>query len=150
MTLTGTRLKRAIRDTRGGAPCSSLSHSRLQAAQKALDDLAAHGITGFTDWAGRNWDLATYVEMATRTAVSNIWDELRAAAMVRSGLDLAVIGTHSTEGSCLHCLPWLGRTISLTGATTGYPTMTKPGRPGSDIRTAGASSCRSATTAPRT
>jgi hypothetical protein len=63
-----------------------------------------------------------YVEMATRTAVSNMWDELQAAAMVRSGLDLAVIGTHSTEGSCLHCLPWLGHTISLTGATAGYAT----------------------------
>jgi Phage minor capsid protein 2 len=112
----------AIRDTRGGAPYSSLSYSRLQAAQKALDDLAAHGITGFTDSAGRRWDLATYVEMATRTAVSNMWDDLQAAAMVRSGVDLAVIGTRSTEGSCPHCLPWLGRTISLTGATEGYPT----------------------------
>jgi Phage minor capsid protein 2 len=112
----------AIRDTRGGAPYSSLSYSRLQAAQKALDDLAAHGITGFTDKAGRNWDLATYVEMATRTAVSNMWDELQASAMVRSGIDLALIGTHSTEGSCPRCLPWLGQTISLTGATEGYPT----------------------------
>jgi Phage minor capsid protein 2 len=112
----------AIRDTRGGAPYSSLSYSRLQAAQKALDDLAAHGITGFTDSAGRNWDLATYVEMATRTAVSNMWDELQASAMVRSGIDLALIGTHSTEGSCPRCLPWLGQTISLTGATEGYPT----------------------------
>jgi Phage minor capsid protein 2 len=112
----------AIRDTRGGAPYSSLSYSRLQAAQKALDDLAAHGITGFTDAAGRNWDLATYVEMATRTAVSNMWDELQASAMVRSGIDLALIGTHSTEGSCPRCLPWLGQTISLTGATEGYPT----------------------------
>jgi hypothetical protein len=51
-----------------------------------------------------------------------MWDELQAAAMVRSGLDLAVIGTHSTEGSCPHCVPWLGKTISLTGATAGYPT----------------------------
>lgn len=113
----------AIRDTRGGAPYSTLSLSRIQAAQKALDDLADHGITGFTDSAGRKWDLASYVEMATRTAVSNAWDDLTAAAAKRSGLDLALVYTHSTEGSCPHCLPWLGRTISLTGATRGYPTL---------------------------
>ena len=113
----------AVRDTRGGAPYSTLSLSRVQAAQKALDDLAAHGITGFTDSAGRNWDLASYVEMATRTAVSNSWDDLLAKAAQRGGLDLAEIYTHSTEGSCPHCLPWLGRTVSLTGSTAGYPSL---------------------------
>ena len=112
----------AIED-RGGMPGASLSLSRIQAAQQALDDLTAHGITGFTDAAGRNWDLATYVEMATRTAVSNAWDDLQAAAMQRSGLDLIETYTHSTEGSCPLCIPWLGRTLSLTGATPGYPTL---------------------------
>jgi hypothetical protein len=114
---------RAIANTRGGMPYSSLSLSRIQAAQKALDDLAAHGITGFTDKAGRNWDLTSYVEMATRTAVSNAWDDMQAKAMVRSGLDLVFTYTHSTEGSCPRCIPWLGKTLSLTGATTGYPTL---------------------------
>jgi len=103
-------------------PTGSLTLSRIQAAQTALDDLAEHGITGFTDAAGRNWDLTSYVEMATRTAVSSLWDELQHGAMTRAGIDLAVIGTHSTEGSCPLCIPWLGRTISLTGATKGYPT----------------------------
>jgi hypothetical protein len=107
----------------GGWPGQSLSYRRIQAAQAVLDDLAEHGITGFTDKAGRRWDLASYVEMATRTAVSNAWDEMQAQAAIRSGLDLAETGTHSTEGSCKLCLPWLSRTISLTGATAGYPTL---------------------------
>jgi hypothetical protein len=118
----GRAVSGAIQNTRGGMPYSSLSLSRIQAAQKALDDLASQGITGFTDRAGRKWDLASYVEMATRTAVSNAWDDMQHSAMMRAGFDLAVIGTHSTEGSCPHCLPWLGRTISLSGATAGYPT----------------------------
>lgn len=113
----------AIGETRGGMPYSSLSLSRIQAAQKALDTLASQGVTGFTDRAGRNWDLASYVEMATRTAVSNAWDDMQAKAMVRSGLDLVFTYTHSTEGSCPRCIPWLGKTLSLTGATRGYPTL---------------------------
>lgn len=112
----------AIGNVRGGAPYSSLSLSRIQAAQKALDDLAEHGITGFTDKAGRNWDLASYVEMATRTAVSNSWDDLLAQAATRSGYDLVFTYTHSTEGSCPLCLPWLGRTLSLVPSGE-YPTV---------------------------
>lgn len=113
----------AIAATRGGMPGSSLSLSRIQAAQKALDDLGEQGVTGFTDRAGRRWNLTSYVEMVTRTAVSAAWDDLQAGAMARSGLDLVLVSTHSLEGSCAACLPWLGRALSLTGATTGYPTL---------------------------
>lgn len=113
----------AIEGHRGGMPGTSLSLSRIQAAQKALDGFAERGITGFTDRAGREWDLVSYTEMATRTAVSNLWDDLQAAASLRSGFDLAEVYTHSTEGSCPVCRPWLGRTISLSGATVGYPTF---------------------------
>lgn len=106
-----------------GWPGSTLSARRIQAAQEILDDLAEHGITGFVDKAGRKWDLATYVEMATRTSVSNAWDDMQAAAAIRSGLDLVKTGTYSQEGSCPLCIPWLGRILSLTGATDGYPTV---------------------------
>jgi hypothetical protein len=107
----------------GGFPGSTLSARRIRAAQSMLDDLAERGITGFTDKAGRKWDLASYVEMATRTAVSSAWDDMQAQAAARAGIDLADIGTDSTEGSCPHCLPWLGKTISLFGETPGYPTL---------------------------
>lgn len=117
-------VREAIEATRGGMPQSSLSLSRIQAAQKALDRLAGRGITGFTDRAGREWDLLAYVEMATRTAVSNAWDNLLGAAMIRSGQDLVFTITGSTEGSCPLCLPWLGRVLSLTGMTTGRAPIT--------------------------
>jgi hypothetical protein len=107
----------------GGFPGQSLSYRRLQAAQEMLDELASKGITGFTDKSGRAWDLATYVEMATRTAVSNAWDDMQAGMAVKSGLDLVWTSTHSTEGSCPACLPWLGKILSLTGATAGIKTV---------------------------
>jgi minor capsid protein 2 len=116
-------IREAVESTRHGFPGSSLSLSRIQAAQKALDRFAEHGITGFTDRAGRDWDLLSYVEMATRTAVSHAYDNLHNAALVRSGIDLVTVYTHSAEGSCPQCLPWLGKTLSLTGQTPGHPTM---------------------------
>lgn len=104
-----------------GSPADPLA--RLKAAQKALDDLGRDGLTGFVDKAGRRWNLATYTEMATRTAVSNAIDAALAASLTRAGADLVVVGTHSTEGSCALCRPWLGRTLSLTGATPGLPAL---------------------------
>ena len=109
----------ALDETRGGLPATSTSYSRLQAAQKALDKLTAQGITGYTDKAGKNWNLASYVEMATRTAVSQRYDDLQNAALERAGIDLIYTYTISTEGSCDLCLPWLDRVLSLSGDTVG-------------------------------
>lgn len=103
------------------APAASTP--RIGAAQLALDALAVQGLVGFVDRAGRRWNLASYAEMATRAAVSNAWDDTQAATLARAGHDLVVVGTHSTEGSCAQCRPWLGRTLSLTGATPGFPTL---------------------------
>jgi len=104
-------------------PGQSLSYRRVQAAQVMLDELAGRGITGYTDRIGRNWDLATYCEMATRTATANAWDDMQAGLAAGAGLDLVETSTHSTEGSCPLCVPWLGKVLSLTGATPGHPTI---------------------------
>jgi hypothetical protein len=106
-----------------GQPATAPSLPRIQATQKALAAFAAVGLVGFVDKAGRRWNLATYTEMATRAAVSNAWDATRSAALTRAGIDLVLVDTHSTEGSCALCRPWLGRTLSLTGVTPGYPTL---------------------------
>jgi hypothetical protein len=44
--------------------------------------------------------------------------------LIRAGQDLIWTFTHSTEGSCPLCLPWLGRVLSLTGQTTGIAEIT--------------------------
>lgn len=117
-------VQEAIESTRGGVPADSTSWSRIQAAQKALDRLTGHGIKAFTDRAGREWSLRAYVEMATRTAVSNAYDNLQNTALVRAGHDLVLVYSLSPEGACPHCLPWIGKVLSLTGQTTGPVAVT--------------------------
>jgi hypothetical protein len=117
----------ALDETRGGLPATSTSYSRLQAAQKALDKLTAQGVTGFTDKAGKNWNLSSYVEMATRTAVSARYNDLQNAALEAAGVDLVWTYTVSTEGSCELCIPWLDRPLSLSGDTVGNVGVTDAG-----------------------
>lgn len=88
------------------------THTRLQAAQRAWDRLLARGVTGFTDTAGRKWELASYVEMATRTAsaqaaVTGHLDRLGAA-----GIDLVMASDSPQE--CALCRPWEGKVLSRT------------------------------------
>jgi hypothetical protein len=96
-------------------------YTRRQAAQAALDLFSGRGITGFVDAAGRQWSLASYAEMACRTAANGAarqgtFDRMRAA-----GRDLAVIGGSSS--GCELCSDWEGEVVSLDGVTPGYPTL---------------------------
>lgn len=95
--------------------------SRRAAAQVAMDRFAAQGIGGFVDRAGRRWDLASYVEMAVRTAsgraqVSGTLDRLSAA-----GRDLVIVSDHSQE--CPLCRPWEQRILSISGTDPRYPSV---------------------------
>ena len=65
--------------------------------------------------------------MATRTAVSQRYDDLQNAALERAGVDLVCTYTVSTEGSCPECLPWLGVVLALGGGTTGRVSVTDAG-----------------------
>lgn len=131
---TDLRVLRAVddiyRQAVGRATMQGLAGSltRRQAAQAALDQLAGRGITGFIDRTGRAWNLASYTEMATRTAIHNaerqgVMDGVRAA-----GRDLVVVS--GSPGSCPLCTPWEGEVLSLDGATPGYPTLSDAERDG--------------------
>jgi hypothetical protein len=95
------------------------SLSRLQVAQKALNLFAERGITAYTDAAGRQWGLAAYVEMATRTAASRMHLMLQLAAMGPPGMDLVIVDGPSAMMSCPLCAPWEGQVLSLGGTETG-------------------------------
>lgn len=97
------------------------SQTRRQVAQVALDRFADRGVTGFVDRAGRSWSLEAYSEMAVRTSagraqVSGTLDRFTAA-----GRDLVIVS--DAPGECEICRPWEGRTLSISGATSGYPTV---------------------------
>lgn len=87
--------------------------TRLATSQKILDRFLARGVTGFTDRAGRQWELASYVEMATRTgvaqaAVQGHFDRLGAA-----GIDLVQVSDSPQE--CERCRPWEGKILDRAG-----------------------------------
>lgn len=95
--------------------------TRKQAAQRVLDRLADRGITGFVDKAGRNWSVDTYAEMATRTALGRAAVQAYIDTQIANGNDLVLV-SNSPE-PCPICIPWEGKVLSLTGATTGTVTM---------------------------
>lgn len=72
--------------------------------------LTAQGITGFQDRAGRQWNLASYVEMATRTAVQRAYN---AAADARYGaLGIEYFTVPHDGHPCPLCRPWEGSVLS--------------------------------------
>ncbi len=91
------------------------------AARRMREDLASRGVTGFIDRAGRRWDMANYSKMAVHNAAMQSFREGTRIRLLEHGYDLVVVSTHSK--ACPLCVPWQGRTLSLTGETRGYPTL---------------------------
>src|SRR5690606_5493901 len=92
-----------------------------EAAQMALNRFADAGITGFVDRAGRRWDIASYAEMATRTATGRAAIQGHTDRLTAPGYAL---GNGSDPPDwCSVCRPWEGRVLSLSGVTPGYPTL---------------------------
>jgi hypothetical protein len=85
--------------------------TRRQASQRALDQFAQRGVTGFVDSAGRSWELAAYAEMAVRsvTARAAIEGHIDALAEIRVGL--VIVSDAPLE--CPLCRPWEGEVLTL-------------------------------------
>jgi hypothetical protein len=102
----------------------ALSLSRLQAAQHVMTELANHGLTGFTDAAGRRWSLDAYAEMATRTASSRLHLSTQLAMMAQEGNRLVIVDNPSKEAPCPLCRPYEGTVLALSGSGSGSSTIT--------------------------
>lgn len=87
--------------------------TRRQATQRALDDFARQGVTGFTDRAGRRWSLTAYAEMATRAATGRAAVQGHTDRLQAEGLDLVVVADAPQE--CKLCRPFEGKVLSLSG-----------------------------------
>jgi hypothetical protein len=81
------------------------------AAQAAWARLADDGITGFVDGAGRRWQLSTYVEMATRTAVARAAVIGQTDTWAAAGLEHCYVEDNPRE--CPICAPWEGKILAL-------------------------------------
>lgn len=93
------------------------SGTRFEAARDAVLDLMRSGIVNFTDKSGRKWDLASYVEMATRTSAGNAMVEGHTDRLVDLDQDLVIVSNAPEE--CKICRPFEGRVLSVSGRTTG-------------------------------
>ena len=96
------------------------SMTRRQASQRALDQFAQRGITGFVDSAGRNWDMASYAEMTVRSVTARAAIEGHIDALGELGIGLVIVSDSPLE--CPLCRPWEGEVLTL-GAESGPHTI---------------------------
>lgn len=94
-----------------------------QAAKVYKERLAEKGVTGFRDAAGRDRNMKTYAEMVARSTVREAMIEGTSNRLLEHGHDMAKISGGTGENTCDKCAAWVGRIISLTGKTPGYPTI---------------------------
>lgn len=113
----------AYRDVMAESATGVLSgvDTRVTASQKMMDKLAAKGITTFTDKAGRQWQMSSYVEMAMRTATAHAAIEGHIQTQESLGMDLMRVSKIGT--TCPICAKWQGVVLSISGKTPGYHTV---------------------------
>lgn len=93
-----------------------------RAAQQAWSALAAQGITGFVDSGGRRWQLSTYVEMATRTAVARAAVVGQTDVWAAAGIVDCYVVDNPRE--CPICQPWETKILSLGDTRSGNAVAT--------------------------
>jgi hypothetical protein len=89
------------------------TETRRAASQRALQKFAGRGITAFRDKAGRQWDIASYAEMAVRSVTARAAIEGHVDALTDLGLRLVVVSDAPLE--CPLCAPWEGEVLALNG-----------------------------------
>lgn len=98
--------------------------TQRQAAGAAWADLVRNGYTKIqtTSAAGRtrNWEVSSYVDMATRTAVVQASVESHLNTLEGAGIDLVQVS--NTPAECPLCRPWEGK-ILLTSGQPGEQTI---------------------------
>ncbi len=83
--------------------------------------LAEQGITGFTDRAGRKWNMKSYAQMVARTTTMEAHLQGTNNRLLEQGHDLIKISSHNS--SCPLCSPWQGRILSLSGKSKKHPSL---------------------------
>lgn len=97
--------------------------TRREASSRALEKFAARGIKGFTDSAGRRWNLDTYAEMTMRTASgrAHVEGALRRYQDLGPEGDLVIVSDSPEE--CPLCRPYEGKVLSQSGDSGRYEAL---------------------------
>jgi hypothetical protein len=100
--------------------------TRREATQRILNDFAKSGITYFD--GKRHWNIASYSEMATRSAIGQASVQGHINKMTRMGFDLVQVSDHKEE--CELCRPWEGKVLSVDGNDPKYKSLAQATRAG--------------------
>ena len=90
-------------------------------AKRIREDLSERGITGFVDKAGHEWDMRRYAKVLAQETTNGAFRQGTINRLQEKGHDLVRLSSHS--GSCPKCQPWQGRTMSLSGSDSEYPSV---------------------------
>jgi len=122
-------LGRRIRTTLSDAASSRLRGFVPDALREQLERTARGEFISITcrDGVVRNYNMKSYGELIARTATRQAATEGAIARTLELGGDLVTISVHN--GSCPICLPYQGKTYSITGRTPGFPLLTGKARP---------------------
>lgn len=96
------------------------SQTRLEVAQTVLNRFTQNGIKVFRA-GNRNYDIITYGEMATRSAIGQASLQGHMDQMQGYGFDLVQISEHAEE--CELCRPWEGQVLSASGNDSRYKSL---------------------------
>ena len=88
--------------------------TRIQATQQMMNRLPDKSISNFIDKAGRQWDAASYAEMAIRTGAMHCYREGFIDSVVARGYNLVYISYH--PGACPLCRPWQNKVLQIADA----------------------------------
>lgn len=92
--------------------------TRRQGTQRALERFADRGLRTFVDKGGRAWQMTSYAEMATRTAVGRAAVEGHTDKLRAAGLDLVIVSNAPHE--CPLCKPFEGKVLGIDGPDGPY------------------------------
>jgi hypothetical protein len=92
-----------------------------QVAKRIREDLAEKGITGFVDKAGHAWDMRRYAQVLAVETTKEAFRQGTINRLQEKSHDLVRLSTHS--GSCKRCIPFQGRTFSLSGGDKEFPSL---------------------------
>lgn len=100
------------------ASLDKMSHQEA-ARQLASQLRQRHPNFVFEDRAGRRWNTRAYFEMLSVTILNNARRESYINEVISQGHDLVRVTTVPTKDECAL---WIGKILSLTGSTPGFPT----------------------------
>jgi hypothetical protein len=95
--------------------------TKRQAIKESLNEFADKGISGFVDRAGRNWNLASYTDMALRTSIGRASMVGHETRLTQLNQDLVIVSYH--PHSCKLCDSYEGKVLSISGISTKYPSL---------------------------